>query len=64
MLTKREKKLMYDAFFVGFDCGMNDAENGYSNTSLKSLFNEWLNEQVADNGGTIEQLLDFNNKET
>ena len=55
---------MQKAFSYGFDCGMNDANNGYSNMNLKDVFDDWMSEQVADNGSTVEQLLSFNYKET
>ena len=59
MLTDREKKLMLTAFETGFMCGVADAENGYSNVPQKERFDDWLSEVIADNGGTVEQYLDW-----
>ena len=50
MITKREESLMRSCFSYGFDCGMNDKNNGYSNLNLNDVFDEWINEVIADNG--------------
>jgi len=59
MLTDRERKLMLAAFETGFIHGVDDVENGYSNTPQKERFESWLSEVIADNGGTVEQYLDW-----
>ena len=50
---------MLTAFETGFMCGVADAENGYSNVPQKERFDDWLSEVIADNGGTVEQYLDW-----
>ncbi len=63
MLSEREQNLMYEAFCVGFGAGIENAENGYPNNDLNTAFAQWLEETVADKGGTVSQLLDNNYKE-
>ena len=48
---------MQQAFAWGFDHGMNDANNGYSNMNLTDVFNELMDEPVSDGGITCEMVL-------
>ena len=57
MLTDKEKHLMTEAFKFGFDCGMHDKNNGYSSRDLNTVFNELLEEPVADCGITLEMVM-------
>jgi len=61
MITDRERKLMLAAYGCGFEEGVLDVENGFSNRPVKNIFEEWMNTTVADNGGTVEQLIDYEN---
>jgi len=60
MLTKREKKLMLEAYTSGYVEGMLYVCEG---TPIGKLFDRWLNEDVAEGGLTVEMLLDHENKE-
>lgn len=57
MLTEREKKLMRMTYETGFLQGVHDAENGKSNYTVAERFEDWLNEDVAEGGYTVERLL-------
>lgn len=61
MITDRERKLMLAAYECGFEEGVTDFDNGLSNRPVKDKFEEWMNTTVADNGGTVEQLIDYEN---
>lgn len=57
MFTEKERYLMQQAFSWGFDHGMNDENNGYSSMNLTDVFNDLLEETVADCGITCEMVL-------
>lgn len=57
MLTEREKKLMRMAYETGFLEGVLDAENGHSNYTVVERFEDWLSDDVAEGGYTVEMLL-------
>jgi len=62
MLSKREKKLMLIAFEYGF--GFADIDKPESAaTPDREVFDSWLDDPVDSQGGTVEMLLDFNNKD-
>ena len=61
MLSKREKKLMLIAFEYGFNHNDMDKPNP-SEIPDSEVFESWLDDHVDSQGGTVEMLLDFNNK--
>ncbi len=60
MLSNREKKLMLIAFEYGF--GFEDIHKPKL-ADDREVFNSWLDESVDSQGGTVEMLLDFDNKD-
>ncbi|MEM7209549.1 MAG: hypothetical protein AAF434_17150 [Pseudomonadota bacterium] len=64
MITAREKKLMLSAAENMF--WAMKLRHGIEETSISPAeeLDLWLNSTIADNGGTVEQYLDSENRDT
>jgi len=64
MLTKREKKLMLAATDNIFWVMVNKLDIETPNINLEKEMRDWLENTIADNGGTAEEYLSWLHKDT
>jgi hypothetical protein len=63
VLTKREKKLMLAAAENTFWVMVNKLDIKTPNINYEKEMKDWLENPIADNGGTTEEYLDWMHKE-
>ena len=60
-MTEREEYLLMQGYEIGFDNAMiMNADEARLNGSLKQESKRWVNEVIADNGGTVGQYICHN----
>ncbi len=59
MLTARELFLMYAAYEAGYFKAQLEAEAPESGMYIDEAFEEWLDDVIADNGGTVRDYLNW-----